>query len=85
MAEKFSAEHAERLIGHCQNVDQARYLIENSAVLGPIHQILSEPDAKQCSENELLRRYCQATGEKKYLDEFRHYLDWFRDVGLWSW
>ncbi|QDU60640.1 hypothetical protein Pan216_14870 [Planctomycetes bacterium Pan216] len=82
--ETFSAEEAAKLIIHCQNVEQARYLIEHAAILGPIHDVLTEQGAQERSDNALMLRYREATGRKMFLDDFRRYLDWFREVGLWS-
>lgn len=41
MSNRYSAEHARKLVGRCRNLDDARFLIENSALLGPLHALLA--------------------------------------------
>lgn len=84
MSQPFSTEAAVKLIGYCRDVDQARYLIENSTLLGVIHEVLTQPDARSRSEQELCTRSREALGGKLFLDDFRRHLDWFRGVGLWD-
>lgn len=84
MGEGFSADEAIKLIGFCETIDQARFLIEHAVTLGPMWDILAESEGAPISESEWLERYKSRTGRRMFLDDFRRYGDWFRDAGLWK-
>lgn len=78
---RYSAKDAARLVGHCRNVDDARYLIENSAVLGAIDALLARGGGFGADPVAIQAELARNGPPSVSLAEVERALDWLAAVG----
>lgn len=78
---RYSAKDAARLVGHCRNVEDARYLIENSAVIGAIDGLLTRGGGFGADPAAIHAELARKGPPSVSLAEVEHALDWLAAVG----
>ncbi|MFO0948781.1 MAG: hypothetical protein U1D30_23135 [Planctomycetota bacterium] len=81
MRDRYSAEHARKLVHFCRNLDDARFLIDHSSLLGPLQRMLECQNGNTASLDILRRELEDKTKIPISPEELQELMTWLHAVG----